>query len=168
MATIAPAIDHRRQPFSRWMRPGRWLRADDRTNCRQPLPLDDPATEVTGRYTFPPGSRPAQAARRAVRLLLLSRELCNEDWLSDVELVVAELVGNAVRHAGGCTFFKVQINGRRVTVTVADQSTTPPRHQPHTDDGGRGLTLIEALSDQWGIRVDGHGKQVWAQLPPHP
>ncbi len=81
-------------------------------------------------------------------------------------LVVSELVANAVVHGGAPVRFDVTGEPGRVVVEVHDTATgMPERHRP-TDDGGRGLQIIEALATDWGCarETGGPGKYVWAEL----
>jgi anti-sigma regulatory factor (Ser/Thr protein kinase) len=96
--------------------------------------------------------------------------------LSDAIAVVAELVGNAVRHAsplpGGVVRVAWRLRSTRhganlVEVRVTDGgSSAPPRVRvvgPESVDG-RGLAIVSALADRWGVDRDGLGQSVWAVL----
>jgi anti-sigma regulatory factor (Ser/Thr protein kinase) len=95
--------------------------------------------------------------------------------LSDVAIVVAELVGNAVRHAeplpGGVLRvawrLRPSAEGEVVEVRVTDGGA-PGRPRLRTVDAeagdGRGLTIVAALADRWGVDRDGLGQSVWAEL----
>lgn len=95
--------------------------------------------------------------------------------LADVIAVVAELVGNSVRHAdplpGGVVRVAWRIHsgidGDRVEVRVTDGGASdPPRVRsvgPESVDG-RGLTIVTALADRWGVDRDGLGQCVWAEI----
>ena len=83
-----------------------------------------------------------------------------------LELLAAELLANAVVHgpAGGRVVVDVTRDGDRVRVAVRDQSPTAPRlrHAGPTELGGRGIALVDALSDGWGVDDHGGGgKTVW-------
>jgi anti-sigma regulatory factor (Ser/Thr protein kinase) len=97
--------------------------------------------------------------------------------LADVIAVLAELVGNAIRHAeplpGGVVRvawkLRTDPDGRdAVTVRVTDGGA--PDRQPVVRPvgaeavDGRGLRIVVALSDGWGIERDGLGQSVWAEL----
>ena len=88
------------------------------------------------------------------------------DWLGDTLLVVSELVQNVSQHTGSHGELVVEVEPRIVRIEVGDTSTTVPRVRPATVDGvgGRGLSLIEALCQQWGVRTCPAGKIVWVQL----
>ncbi|MGO4758470.1 ATP-binding protein, partial [Streptomyces sp. 2MCAF27] len=86
------------------------------------------------------------------------------------ELLVSELVGNVVRHAKGPIQLRL-IYGRTLICEVSDGSPTTPRirRAADTDEGGRGLQLVAALSQRWGTRFTATGKCIWTEqmLPPH-
>jgi anti-sigma regulatory factor (Ser/Thr protein kinase) len=95
--------------------------------------------------------------------------------LSDVAIVVAELVGNAVRHAeplpGGVLRVAWRLrpspDGEVVEVRVTDGGAADqPRIRTVDSDAGdgRGLTIVAALADRWGVDRDGLGQSVWAEL----
>jgi anti-sigma regulatory factor (Ser/Thr protein kinase) len=85
--------------------------------------------------------------------------------VEDVRLVASELATNAMVHAH--TPFVVTLSetdgGVRLTITD-DSPTVPVRTSPQvTDMGGRGLMLVELLSEEWGAGTDSDGsKSVWA------
>ncbi|WNI17245.1 ATP-binding protein [Actinacidiphila sp. ITFR-21] len=128
-----------------------------------PSPAGHPA------YTQPlPCAAPSAAeARRLVRTAL---GVWGLDALADeAELVVSELVGNAVRHTR-CRLIQVSVARPArgtVRVAVADGSYVRPvpRAQPGDEDVcGRGLVLVAALADRWGTDPLPCGKRVWAEL----
>lgn len=103
---------------------------------------------------------------------LVSRQLAH--WGLDLlafttELVVSELVTNAIRHAGGPVGLRL-IRTDVLTCEVSDPSSTQPRMRRarDTDEGGRGLYLVAQLTSRWGSRYTRQGKTIWAEqtLPP--
>ena len=110
----------------------------------------------------------AGEARAAVRLWLRIRS-CSETAIETIELLASEVVGNAVRHAHGEVTMHVRMVGRRVRVDVEDEAPgrlpAPPVAVDAGDHGGRGLWLLNALSDGWGWEPTGAGKRVWFELP---
>ncbi|OFE15871.1 hypothetical protein BA895_04995 [Humibacillus sp. DSM 29435] len=85
----------------------------------------------------------------------------------DCSLIASEMATNAYVHAGGSPFrVGVQLVPGRVRITVEDTSVTPPSMpQPlEHDEGGRGVAIIDALSDSWGADALPSGKVVWAEV----
>jgi anti-sigma regulatory factor (Ser/Thr protein kinase) len=83
----------------------------------------------------------------------------------DVESVTAELVGNAVRHAGGFAVNLILMHAEGLlVVVVGDLSPDPPVKRPLDGDAvhGRGLHIVEALSARWGWLPQEPGKAVYA------
>ncbi|MEW2625461.1 SpoIIE family protein phosphatase [Streptomyces sp. NPDC048106] len=80
------------------------------------------------------------------------------------ELLVSELVTNAIRYAAPPIRVRL-LRDARLTCEVADGSSTAPRlrHARSTDEGGRGLFLVAQLSLRWGARYTGDGKIIWAE-----
>ncbi|QKW05196.1 ATP-binding protein [Streptomyces sp. NA04227] len=90
-----------------------------------------------------------------------------------VALGVTELLTNVHRHAGTdktCTV-QIELDLDRLTVSVHDRDPRLPYvHEPEPGaTGGRGLALIAALSESWGVQPHGRsGKTVWFALPTPP
>ncbi|MEU3512796.1 SpoIIE family protein phosphatase [Streptomyces longwoodensis] len=87
------------------------------------------------------------------------------DFQFTVELIVSELVTNAVRYAGGPIGLRL-ICDTILVCEVSDPSNTQPRLRRASlgDEGGRGLFLIAQLSTRWGSRYGQTGKTIWAEL----
>jgi anti-sigma regulatory factor (Ser/Thr protein kinase) len=87
-------------------------------------------------------------------------------------VIVSELLSNALRHARalpGAGQVKVAWirHGDEVEVAVTDggAATEPRKGQPALSSlGGRGLAIVENLSQSWGVRREGEGSTVWASL----
>lgn len=93
-----------------------------------------------------------------------------EDWNVDqdaaftTELIVSELVGNAVRY--GTPPYRLRlILDNRLTCEVRDAGNNAPhlKHARTIDEGGRGLFIIATIADSWGTRYHEVGKTIWAQ-----
>jgi anti-sigma regulatory factor (Ser/Thr protein kinase) len=111
----------------------------------------------------------ASASRDFVSRHLFAHSLTH--LVEDLRLVVSELASNAVAHAK--TPFTVTLSGANESVVLAIEdgsASVPVRAAPDASNtSGRGLMLVEALSDEWGTRTDGHGlKSVWASFPSRP
>ncbi|GAB2482588.1 ATP-binding protein [Jatrophihabitans fulvus] len=85
----------------------------------------------------------------------------------DIELVVSELVTNAVRAGSASVRVAVEVTGRRAALRVADDAPGWPQQRAASihDVSGRGLALVAAISAAWGVRLTGEtGKIVWAEI----
>jgi anti-sigma regulatory factor (Ser/Thr protein kinase) len=111
-----------------------------------------------------PGAVPC--ARLHVRLVLAEWGLAR--LAEDAEVVTAELMTNAIEHAGGrYVRLLLRSDGEAACILVWDESFVAP--VPVTDDepdspSGRGLVIVSALSQRWGYYRNGDGKFVWAVL----
>lgn len=88
--------------------------------------------------------------------------------VEDAELGASELVANAVRHARTGLVLTIT-DGDDVVIAVEDRH--PGLRPAAGDEGllaerGRGLHIVAAISDDWGIRVVEGGKIVWFSLRP--
>ncbi|MFE6732656.1 ATP-binding protein [Streptomyces californicus] len=122
------------------------------------------APEDTETWEFPADVSVVAAARKAAAGQLAARGL---DELSfTTELVVSELVTNAVRYAGGPIGLRL-IRGDVLVCEVNDPSNTQPRlrRARWSDEGGRGLFLIAQLTTRWGSRYTRSGKTIWTEQP---
>jgi anti-sigma regulatory factor (Ser/Thr protein kinase) len=98
------------------------------------------------------------------------------DWrlahlVEDVDLVVSELVTNALLHSGegpACAAapirLELDLSEGRLTCRVVDSSPLPPMPEEaaETAESGRGLILVEALASEWDWEDLPDGKAVWA------
>ncbi|WP_411107226.1 ATP-binding protein [Streptomyces sp. cmx-4-9] len=106
--------------------------------------------------------------RRALRELL-GRHRCDGDTAAVAELLITELVTNALVHTDRGAEVSASLAATRLRVEVRDRSACRPRpYVPTADDGthGRGLMLVQALADAWGVDAPplGSGKVVWFEL----
>ncbi|MEU9256058.1 ATP-binding protein [Streptomyces sp. NPDC048270] len=126
---------------------------------------DASAADIGGSYRmgFTVGEHSARHMRRILRSFLERWELA--EMAEDAELALTELVANVVRHVPGrrCTVLILR-RPEGLRVEVADADSRPP-HPVHVGDalaeGGRGLLLVEAVTDRWGTLAQEPGKTVW-------
>lgn len=132
----------------------------------EPRRLASPPGEALQRFEPTPFAVPV--ARRFVTDTL--RAWGRTTSLDAVELVVTELVGNAVRHGG--RRFAVSVTAREDHVRVAVTDSCPERPRLRSDDpastGGRGMRLVTRLSRRWGTEQHSAGKTVWADVDDAP
>ncbi|HEX7303979.1 ATP-binding protein [Lentzea sp.] len=86
------------------------------------------------------------------------------DQAEDVVLVADELVSNALRHGSAPRRLLLVRDDGFLRFEVEDGSPAAARPTEGTIRGGRGLTLVGALSSSWGQRSTGRGKVVWAEF----
>ena len=105
-----------------------------------------------------------RAARRFVDEMLA--EAGYDDVLDTVELLVTEVVTNAVLHARSEAKVVIQLLPDAVRVEVLDQDDSfPVRRRARSDQpGGRGLELVEQMSRAWGIDMLSVGKRTWFEV----
>jgi anti-sigma regulatory factor (Ser/Thr protein kinase) len=117
---------------------------------------------------FPRNRRSASAARRFAAETLAGWGLAETSRADDVLLCVSELVTNALVHGvppGRQLRLFLRYDGRVLRVEVHDSGSGVPRIVDDADDqGGRGLLLVAAMSDKWGVRVRELGKVVWCEF----
>ena len=82
------------------------------------------------------------------------------------ELVVSELVTNAIRYGSHPIRLRLIHGASTLTCEVSDTSHTAPhlRRAKTWDEGGRGLLLVAQLTEHWGSRYTPEGKTIWAEL----
>ena len=129
----------------------------------------------------PHHARGARLARHRVAGALTHR--LSAELVADAVAVVAELVGNAIRHARPLPGDVIRVawrigasdlvmpaeeDGRElvvVRVTDGGAGIEPrPREVALDSIDGRGLAIVAALADRWGVDRDGLGQSVWAEL----
>ncbi|MFG2056131.1 ATP-binding protein [Micromonospora sp. NPDC048930] len=123
-------------------------------------------SELTAGLDLPVDLQAPAAARRMVKTTLTAWGFLDPEWVEDAVLVADELVANAVRHGGGRLVLQVHADRDQVTISVADGSAAAPQRRAADSDGGRGLGIIEALTQRWGVQDHQGGKRVWVLLLP--
>lgn len=104
-------------------------------------------------------------ARHFVRDVLLGCDL--EALVDDSQLGTSELVANAVRHAGTELVLRLRVDD---VVTIAIEDGQPELRRPvpvagdQLAESGRGLHIVAAVAQDWGIRTAAGGKVVWFTL----
>jgi len=120
--------------------------------------------------TVPPDPPAVSAAREWSRRAVQRWRL--GETAEAIEHLVSELVTNSVEHAECVSVTVLLIYGDgvlRLEVRDQDAAHIPVLKHPEPSDlGGRGLVIVQALSDRWGVRVTDSGKAVWCDfaLPP--
>ncbi|CAM5605488.1 MULTISPECIES: SpoIIE family protein phosphatase [Streptomyces] len=91
------------------------------------------------------------------------------DRADEIELVADELITNALMHTEGAAVVTLRVlagSDRRLRVEVEDSSSALPRRREAGESGvsGRGLLLVDLLTDVWGVEARGGGKAVWCEF----
>jgi anti-sigma regulatory factor (Ser/Thr protein kinase) len=121
--------------------------------------------EATARFAA--GADAPLAARRFASSVLTRRPYEARIELADARLVVSELATNAVIHAGTPFAVSIRFTGSAVRISVRDGDSTQPvlRNGGPVSLSGRGLHLVAAMAQAWGVDAGPDGKTVWAELP---
>ncbi|MEU1296041.1 SpoIIE family protein phosphatase [Streptomyces sp. NPDC005840] len=131
--------------------------------------LDTPRSGGRLQQHVAPGDPEAlRAARHLIRTAVRTWDA--GERADEIELVADELVTNALIHTEGAAVVTLRIltggGGRRLRVEVEDASSALPRRRDPGDAGvsGRGLLLVDRLTDGWGVEARGGGKCVWCEF----
>jgi serine/threonine-protein kinase RsbW len=129
-----------------------------------------PAGEGTRTIRLPHAVASVPDSREVLVADLMARRL-NPTVIDEAEMVVSELVSNAVRHAkglaDGCVRIRWKVKGGAVEIEVSDGGgPTVPKPSPPSPwaVGGRGLRIVRSLAHEWGVQEDRHGRTVWAAV----
>ncbi|WP_432514797.1 ATP-binding protein [Kineococcus sp. SYSU DK001] len=120
-----------------------------------------PAVETT----LPLDPRAAGEARRFLRAAICRAHAASV--LDSAELLVSELVGNGVRHAAPPITLRVACDGSsglQVHVSDGEPNAPSPRRADAGAEDGRGMRLVDYISDAWGVQPHPEGKTVWFTL----
>jgi anti-sigma regulatory factor (Ser/Thr protein kinase) len=130
------------------------------------MPADErrrTSTEVE--RSFPAELEAPGEARRFVAEIL--DEVGATNRTDDVEVLVSELATNAVVHTQAAFKVGVSVDERLVRLWVSDRSQILPTRSTRAvspQGSGRGLELVDAMADHWGIEMTPEGKVVWVEL----
>ncbi|MFE9768020.1 SpoIIE family protein phosphatase [Streptomyces sp. NPDC005808] len=113
-------------------------------------------------WDVPSDPAAVSAVRSALTRMLTEWRL--DDLGFSTELILSELVTNAIRHANAPIRVRL-LRTRSLICEVSDASSTSPhmRRAAMTDEGGRGLFLVAQLAQRWGTRYTSAGKVIWAE-----
>ncbi|MFI9047554.1 SpoIIE family protein phosphatase [Streptomyces sp. NPDC053427] len=119
--------------------------------------------DAVGDWSLAPEARSVARARELARDQLTDWGL--QELVDTTELLVSELVTNALRHGHGEIRLRLLLD-RTLVCEVWDADLAQPRRRRarDTDEGGRGLQLVGLLSTGWGSRRTPRGKTVWFEL----
>ena len=101
--------------------------------------------------------------RRFVRDLLADAD---RELVADVELLVSELITNAITHTASEPRLEVHMLRNRIRLEVFDDDPRSPvvRNPDRGQPGGRGLRFVDDIASRWGSSPSGSGKVVWLEI----
>ena len=111
------------------------------------------------RLILRPGTTAPADARRFVRRLM--RDPQEQETAA---LVVSELVTNAVNYSDGPVELTVRQAGDQTRIEVSDTNPEAPTVREPDQQGGRGLHVLHAVAERWGVDAHANGKTVWFEL----
>ncbi|MEU2163405.1 ATP-binding protein [Streptomyces chengbuensis] len=143
----------------------RWTPAVDDERALEAVELFGNPTE--GEVELPSRPESAATARRLTQCVVLRQWALSPQTAEHAILLVSELVGNAVRHTGARVFGLRMLRRRGwIRIEVRDPSRGLPCLLPvhELDTSGRGLFLVDKLSDRWGVDLLPRGKTTWFEM----
>ncbi|MFF4490768.1 SpoIIE family protein phosphatase [Streptomyces sp. NPDC001544] len=115
-------------------------------------------------WDVPPDPAEVATARQAATGQLAAWGLDEVAFIT--ELVVSELVTNAIRYGVPPIRLRLIRDGALICEVSDGSSTSPHLRRAHAyDEGGRGLLLVAQLTQRWGSRQTARGKTIWAEQP---
>ncbi|MFD9818800.1 ATP-binding protein [Streptomyces violascens] len=120
-------------------------------------------TEHAFEVVFPPEKARVAQMRRITRAFLRLHGV-QDSVAEDVVLPLSELVSNGVQHGNGEIVLRVRYAGSGLRIEVSDGNPVPAemRVAPDDDVSGRGLFIVNALAQEWGVSDD--GATTWCEL----
>lgn len=156
-------VEHMRQRGSATA--ARWMPVSEGEQTLEVIELFGDPTEEEVRLPSRPES--AATARRLTQCVVLRQWALSAQTAEHAVLLVSELVGNAVRHTGARVFGLRMLRRRGwIRIEVRDPSRGLPCLMPvqELDTSGRGLFLVDKLSDRWGVDLLPRGKTTWFEM----
>jgi anti-sigma regulatory factor (Ser/Thr protein kinase) len=126
----------------------------------------DPERPTNG-FTVAPAVDAVPSARRQVVTLAEMLGVKGQDQtLETLKLLASEVIANAVLHSASPCAVVVTRNDELLRVEVTDNDPTLPSAVAAgpNDESGRGLLLVDALADAWGMQPVPEGKTTWFEI----
>ena len=110
--------------------------------------------------------RPDRGAAADARAFAVSALPPSSELASRIALLVSELAANAILHARSPFSVRMRVQPTRVRLEVTDQGDGVPvrRHYGNDATTGRGLAIVEGMSDRWGVEQLEGAKTVWCEV----
>lgn len=122
------------------------------------------------RFELSLDSAAPRLARQVAAEILQSWPEVDAEQTYDAQLVASEFVTNAVVHGGEEVVLELHVDAGSLVVAVCDGSAVmpTPRQATDQDESGRGLRIVSALAEKWGVdSLPGGHKRVWARMRLH-
>lgn len=118
---------------------------------------------VTWELALEPAVQSVQRSRELVRRALQGLD---SGHIETAAVMTDELVTNAVTHGRPPIVLAIHLDRKSVSVAVSDQGPGLPTLRPmvRRAESGRGLLIVDVLSDQWGVDPLPAGKRVWFRM----
>lgn len=142
--------------------------------CTVPLPLKPcglrancprSAPEIPTQAIFASEPESVAAARRFVSEVLdQDAPDLDAEKADDVRLIVSELVTNSIRYGtrpGDSVLVAIESTAKEIRIEVHDHVRRRPHLAEPDEQGGRGMFIVEALAETWGVADKDFGKAVW-------
>ncbi|MFD5393318.1 ATP-binding protein [Streptomyces sp. NPDC127097] len=141
-------------------------------DTRSPQPTFPAAPHTGDRHTsWPVHCDPAEVGRIRHQTTAQLHDWGLQDLSDTTELLVSELITNALRYAPGPIRLTIRILWTSLRCEIEDTNPTSPQRRTATPDteSGRGTELLDALTEAWASTRTPTGKTTWFTLPlPHP
>ncbi|GAA4876857.1 ATP-binding protein [Kitasatospora terrestris] len=129
-----------------------------------------PAPAFHRQLSFPAGPLPVSEGIGFTRRTLTAWfPRANPAACAEIVLIAAELLANAVQHAGGPLTLGLRMTqSGRIRITVTDAGAEAPQVGPALPErpGGHGMRIVDHLARAWGTDPVAGGKGVWAECDP--
>ncbi|MFF4861031.1 SpoIIE family protein phosphatase [Streptomyces sp. NPDC001231] len=134
---------------------------------RRRVPAERQPVGRLQQYVAPGDPEALTRARHMIRTAVRDRGAGENAY--EIELVADELITNALIHTEGAAIVTLRVlsgPNRRLRIEVEDSSSALPRRREPGEEGvsGRGLLLVDRLTDVWGVEARGGGKCVWCEF----
>jgi anti-sigma regulatory factor (Ser/Thr protein kinase) len=131
----------------------------------------DPERPTYG-FTVAAAVEAVASARREVAALVGKLGVSvSDETVETIELLASEVIANAVLYSAAPCDVAVARADERLRVEVTDTNPSLPSAVVDAgpdDECGRGLLLVDALADAWGVQPDPRGKVTWFEIAPEP
>jgi anti-sigma regulatory factor (Ser/Thr protein kinase) len=111
-------------------------------------------------------SNTAESVRLSRNVVRRIVDACPPEFVESASLLTDELVTNAIRHGRPPIVLTIRFDAQILVIEVVDcgPGNPVPRQVDATAERGRGLRIVDEVSDEWGVHQLPEGKRVWCTL----